>query len=525
MTRRSVAAFAAAAAVSTFALPGTALGQDDPPPPPCPPGVPGDVTISASDLEDNGGPLTATHTIDLYVQAGDREIDEYRLELPPGAERRNGGATFSVDAPGPVTVRLSWREFENGSECSASAETTVNVEPASPVRYSGPRRRSTLMNSLHWSVSARKNADLRPVEMRLRGARRARLPRASAPVQTVTFAFRRGDRGLSYNGRAIRTLRSAGWRFQATFGHTERDVQIDMIHYPGPGKGFGIDLELVQGGRVIGRTRAVGRCSYLVCRYRTVRRPSAAQATDPPCPSGEVPNATIRGFDVEDGGGKLTATHTIALEARDRDGVIPRASFTVPADAQNRGDEGNPAFSIDSPGPVPVTASWSHQLQSDGSRCTATTHGTLQLRRVKPLAFDGLPRGPSLAESFSMALETGKNADLRPVELRLRGVRRAHPPGPGARLRKLTLALRGGDAGLGPGEHRTLRAAGWRFRVDNVDGHIFLMTVKNLESRRGRRGRARAFGYSLVLVQAGRRIGRERVVGHCGFLGCNWRAL
>jgi hypothetical protein len=51
------------------------------------------------------------------------------------------------------------------------------------------------------------------------------------------------------------------------------------------------------------------------------------------------------------------------------------------------------------------------------------------------------------------------------------------------------------------------------------------MNVKNLESRRGRRGRARAFGYSLVLMQAGRRVGRERVVGHCGFLGCRWRAL
>ena len=59
----------------------------------------------------------------------------------------------------------------------------------------------------------------------------------------------------------------------------------------------------------------MGRCSYLVCRYRTVRRPAAAQATDPPCPPGEAPSASIRGFDIEDGGGELTATHTIALEA------------------------------------------------------------------------------------------------------------------------------------------------------------------------------------------------------------------
>jgi hypothetical protein len=516
---------AVVAVLAAFVPAATAGAQDDdPPPPPCPAGVPANVRMSASDLEDNGGSLTATHTINVYVEADGEEVNEFRLQLPANAQAR--GTAFRVEVAGPVTVRATWRHLEPGADpCTASAETTVNVEPAKPLRYRGPARRSTFMNSLHWNVSSGKDADLRPLEMRLRGVRRARLPRASAPVQTVTFTFRRGDRGLSYNGRAIRMLRSAGWRFQATFGRTPRDVQIDMINYPGPGKGFGIDLELVQAGRVIGRTRAVGRCSYLVCRYRTVRRPSAAQATDPPCPPGQAPSATIRGFDVEDGGGQLTGTHTIALEARDRDGVIPRASFSVPAGARNRGDEGNPAFSIDTPGPVPVTATWSHEIQSDGSTCTASTQGTLQLRAAKALTFDGLPRGPSLADAYSMGFETGKNADLRPVELRLRGVRRARPPGPGARVQKARLALRRGDAGLGLGEHRSLRAAGWRFRVSNVDGHIFLINVENLESRRGRRGRARAFGYSVVLVQAGRRVGRERVVGRCGFLGCNWRAL
>jgi len=521
VSRRCAAATAALAAFLPAAMAGA---QDDASPPRCPAGVPAAVKISASDLEDNGGPLTATHTIDVYVEADGEEVREFRLKLPAHAQAR--GTAFRVEVAGPVPVRATWRQLEPGADpCTASAETTVNVEPAKPARYRGPARSSGLMNSLTWKVSLGDNADLRPVEMRLRGVKRARLPRGSAPLQTVVFSFRRGDRGLNYNGRAIRVLRSAGWRFQATFGHTARDVVIDMIHPPGKGKGFGIDLELVQGDRVVGRTRAVGRCTYLVCRYRTVRGPAAAQASDPPCPPGEAPSASIRGFDLEDGGGQLTATHTIALEARDRDGVIPRVSFTVPAVAQQRGDESNPAFSIDTPGPVPVTATWSHELQSDGSNCTASAQGTLRLRPAKPLSFDGLPRGPSLADAFSMGLETGKNADIRPVELRLRGVRRAHPPGPGARLRKVRVALRRGDRGLARGEHRIMRVAGWAFRVDNVDEHIVLMNVKNLESRRGRRGRARAFGYSIVLVQAGRRIGRERVVGHCGFLGCSWRAL
>jgi hypothetical protein len=524
MRRRCLAAFAAVAVAPTFVPTGTAAAQDDADAP-CPPGVPASATIRASDGE--GPSLTATHTIGLYIESGDEQIDEFSLDLPPGVDRR-GGQAFRVDAPGPVPVRATWRHFDNGSYCAASAGTTVNVEPAKPLRYSGPARSSRFMNSMEWSVSYGKNADLRPVEVRLRGVRRARLPGASAPVQTVTFALRRGDRGLSYDGRAIRMLRSAGWRFQATFGHSERDIRIDMLHYPGPGRGFGIDLELTQAGRVIGRTRAVGRCSYLVCRYRTVRNPSgarAAQATDPPCPPGVAPSATIRGFDVEDGGGKLTATHTIALEAHDRDGNIPRVAFSVPAGAQNRGDESNPAFSVDTPGPVPVTATWSHENQSDNSTCIASVQRTLRLRPAQDLTFPGLRPGTSISDAFQFLLSTPKNADLRPVEFRLRGVRRARLPGPGARLQTMTIALRRGDAGVSRGQSRRVRAAGWRFRVGNIDEHDILFDAKVIDSRRGRRGPARGFGYAIELVQAGQRVGRIRAIGRCGYLGCRWRAL
>ena len=524
MRRRALAALAAAAVVPTFALTGTAAAQDDPDPP-CPPGVPASATIRASDGE--GPSLTATHTIGLYIESGDEQIDEFSLDLPPGVDRR-GGQAFRIDAPGPVPVRANWRHFNNGSYCSASAETTVNVEPAKPLRYTGPARSSRFMNSMEWNVSYGKNADLRPVEVRLRGVRRARLPGASAPVKTVIFALRRGDRGLSYDGRAIRMLRSAGWRFQATFGHSERDIRIDMLHYPGPGRGFGIDLELTQAGRVLGRTRAVGRCTYLVCRYRTVRNPSAAQAaqaTDPLCPPGVAPSATIRGFDVEDGGGQLTATHTIALELRDRDGAIPNAAFTVPVGAQNRGDESHPAFSVDTPGPVPVTATWSHENQSDNSTCTASAQRTLRLRPARDLTFPGLRPGTWLADAFQFPLSAGKNADLRPVEFRLRGVRRARLPGPRARLRRATIALRRGDPGVSRGQSRRLRAAGWRFVIGNIDEHDVVFGAKVIDNRRGRRGRSRGFGYSIELVQAGERVGRVRAVGRCGYLGCRWRAL
>ena len=275
------------------------------------------------------------------------------------------------------------------------------------------------------------------------------------------------------------------------------------------------------------RRRASRRCGgHGRCATLAPTGTAAAQGgPDPPCPPGVAPSATIRGFDVEDAGGELTATHTIALEAHDRDGYIPRVAFTLPAEAQNRGDESNPAFSVDTPGPVPVTATWSHENQSDDSTCTASAQRTLRLRPARDLTFPGLRPGPSFADAFQFLLSARKNADLRPVEFRLRGVRRARLPGPRARLQTVRIALRRGDAGVSRGESRILRAAGWRFRIGNIDEHDVIFDAKVIDNRRGRRGPSRGFGYAIELVQAGDRVGRIRAVGRCGYLGCRWRAL
>jgi hypothetical protein len=254
-------------------------------------------------------------------------------------------------------------------------------------------------------------------------------------------------------------------------------------------------------------------------------RVGAQNDAPPPCALGVAPAATIHGFDVEDGGGALTATHTIALEARGRDGVVPGVTFSLPSRVEVRGTQDNPAFSVDTAGPVPVTATWLHYDDDAGSDCTASAQGTLKLRSARALTFTGLPLGTSISDAYQTAMRAGRNADLRPVEFRLRGVRRARLPGLGARLQTITLALRRGDAGLSMARSRRLRAAGWRFVIGNVDGHLIVIDAKNVEARRGRRGGARGFGYSFQLVQAGDRVGRIRVTGRCGYLGCHWRSL
>jgi hypothetical protein len=245
-----------------------AIAGGDPPDPPCPPGLPA-AAIVAQDA------LIATHEIALGVEvAGEPDpVREFDVGVPPGIRVGWAGTpTIRTDAPGPVPVTATWSDYVQslGTSCSRSVSTTLTIEPARAPRYIPPKRKSTLMSQLEWFLRLGKDADLRPVEVRIRGVKRARVPSASVPVRKLVFAFREGDRGVSYaNGRS-RTVRGAGWRFSAGF---IRDRPRVLMHGV-PGRSpFGVELDWVQGGRRIGRTRLVGRCHGFVCGYRTVGSP------------------------------------------------------------------------------------------------------------------------------------------------------------------------------------------------------------------------------------------------------------
>lgn len=269
-----------------LAGPAAAVAQT-PGDPPCPPGAAPAATLRAGDAEDGDRALTATHTIVLTLESSDggEVTDEFTLVLPPGAKAIRDGPSpaFRVDSPGPVPVTAMWTHLvigdgsglPHGSTCTASTETTFALEPPKPLSLRLPAARKAQMVELDWLMRIGKGADLRPVEARLRGVRRARLPGAAAPVQTISLGLRTGDRPmLTGTGRV---LRSAGWRFR--FGPLFRDeLPVRMYGFEkSRRRGFGFDLNFVQAGRSIGRTRAVGRCEFTVvgrlCRFRTARAP------------------------------------------------------------------------------------------------------------------------------------------------------------------------------------------------------------------------------------------------------------
>ncbi len=258
----------ALALIAPLLLAGPAAAQT--PAPPCPPGVAPSVTLRAADA------LIATHTIALELETADGAIiDDFKLTLPAGARAVRAGPSlgFQAETPGAVSVTATWLEYDRNADadCSASVAATFTLAAPRPLKLVAPRPGARGISELDWSLRVGKRSDLRPVEVRLRGIPRARLPAASAPVQKITLGLRDGDPGRMLTGSG-RVLRSAGWRFRVG-PFFRNDFPIRMTN---PKKSrFGFDLQLVQAGRRIGRTRGVGRCEFTsvgpICRIRIPR--------------------------------------------------------------------------------------------------------------------------------------------------------------------------------------------------------------------------------------------------------------
>jgi hypothetical protein len=251
---------------------------------PCAPGTEMP-TITAQDFEaGSGGTLTATHTIDLEANFSDGSSrDDFQASAPPGVNVRSGGPNgvrLVSDAAGALPITLTWTEHPLGADdCTASTSTTLQLQAPTPLTF-GKLPRSLRPKALKhhgkyfaggYAVTAAigRYTDRRPVELRLRGIARRRLPSPSMPFKVVTASLRTLDPGLG----STRYLRSPKWQvtgrtnFQGTAFFLEARMKTGSVHnHP-----VGYELQVLQAGRLMLRVREAGTCNLGGCIWRIMK--------------------------------------------------------------------------------------------------------------------------------------------------------------------------------------------------------------------------------------------------------------
>jgi hypothetical protein len=253
--------------------------------------------------------------------------------------------------------------------------------------------------------------------------------------------------------------------------------------------------------------------------------PDAGAQGGAPCPPGFV-TPTVRAQDQLTGpGGALTATHLIDIRTDFSDGSSPDVQMSAPAGVH----VDRSTLVSDTPGPLPITLSWT-QFQSDGTECTASMTTTLQLQAPTPLSFGKLPRslqpkrirfhGKYYSAGWVLTALIGRSTDLRPLELRFKGIGRARLPSASMPFKTVMAALRNLEPGID--KQRYLRGPKWQItsRVNFERTALFLEARVKTGSTHDH-----PVGYEFQALQAGRLMIRVRAAGKCNFGGCTWRTF
>jgi hypothetical protein len=242
-------------------------------------------TITAQDFEaGKGGTLTATHTIDVEANFSDGlGRDDFQASVPPGVNVRSAGpngVSVVSDAAGALPITLSWTEHPlGGDDCTASTSTTLQLQAPTPLSFGKlPRSLRPKLLKHHgkyygggFAVTALigRYTDRRPVELRLRGIARTRLPSPSMPFKVVTASLRTLDPGLG----STRYLRSPKWQvtgrtnFQGTAFFLEARQKTGSVHdHP-----VGYELQVLQAGRLMLRVQEAGTCNLGSCTWRIMK--------------------------------------------------------------------------------------------------------------------------------------------------------------------------------------------------------------------------------------------------------------
>ena len=234
------------------------------------------VTWDSIDLDAKGGStLYATHTLQVTMEPtpGDAVVDDttVKLSFPPGVKVFQSGERVNIvsDSPGPIPVTASWSQDDLNGTCTGGASTTLQLQPATPLKLAKrPKRRVFGGPEWEWLTVIPPGGDLRPLEVRARSVKQARLPRGSQPFRTMSVGLRVSEPHFDQGERRLRVPRLL---VGVDAGNERIRIRGDLRIGSVREKPIGYELQFVQGGRQLARIRLAGRCGVFDCKLRTLK--------------------------------------------------------------------------------------------------------------------------------------------------------------------------------------------------------------------------------------------------------------
>jgi len=223
-------------------------------------------------------------------------------------------------------------------------------------------------------------------------------------------------------------------------------------------------------------------------------------------------------------GGALTATHDIDIQVSDLSDGSRTEDVKISAPAGVHVKDNQTVIS-DTPGPVPITVSWTEFAPNE---CTGSVSLTLQLAAPTPLSFGKLPRslrpkklkfhGKYYGGGWTLTALLRPTTDRRPLEMRFKGIARAKLPSASMPFKTVMASLRDLEPGID--RRRVLRGPKWEIDSRTNFPHTALFLEARIKTGSSH---DHPVGYEFVALQGGRQIIRVRAAGTCNFGGCKWR--
>ena len=250
---------------------------------------------------------------------------------------------------------------------------------------------------------------------------------------------------------------------------------------------------------------------------------AGGQSPPPPCPAGVAAQAEFDAVDLDEfPGTTLVATHSLRVTVSGP--VADDIAVSIPG-IQGTAKPGQLTFFSDTPGTLPVNATWTQDDGTGRGTCSASASSTLQLVPATPIprfkSRDfGVKTNLKYALNWIFGADLGPTADHDPVLVQWRGWRRSKLPDASVPFKTLTAPLRRADPGYYQGVERKLPLPRMLFKLtaatDIVAIHLDSITSTH---------HARPVAYDIELSQAGRLLARFRLAGACSAFNCTMRTV